>query len=1068
MSAAPAPPKQIRFVHSQGQPPSKRRRINAACLTCRKRKTKCAGERPACSTCTKNGHECLGYPECSEKKPMVNGPGNNGGKGTQTAPEDEEQYEGEEEVYKEGEGDEDHKGRWKPSESPAKFVPDNVNNINTKKPRPNDANTLSPDAIRRRHLSTVHETRDPSLQSQPQPLRQHHQQEQQQQKREDWQEYGQDRNRTPSTADNQSTSSRSPILLHRERLESHRVPYFRYFGPTAIVPGYKQMVVAVRDRRRSAGAGSASCTGSSPSSGSPHVGILPGQTLGTVSLADSDGTCISEDLPFYDVSDPAPVSPFTLHLLRLFFVHLGSSYPFLKEERFTRMVREKNVEPILVDAVCALSARFSDAPQFTRDVKLARSEYGQQYAQRAKAATVDTFAVPSVGAVQAMLMMAYEGFGADQDSALWMYLGLAIRMAVDLGLHTMVGVRYQGEKDPWYVRHGLRKVEGENTTADADANTDADAGLHDSPHREGSLTREEQVEVEQERLDTFWAVFMLDRVISSGTGRPVTFRDDDFEFNLPPPAVDPFSGWPAPFPSFLRIVHLYGRVSDVLNNIHDAKDLTKDKWNKLSLMEHELTRLYQNQDDRLHFNVTNFKFYLGAGQGTTFILLHFWFHALVIILHQPTLLTPFGSLNRSHQLLPNSRELSMSSAKTIADILSFAELIGPTSFIGNPFTSQPMYIAACAFLMESAAMASQPASRGPSPDRDDRRTRPRPWPGDDAAATAASASQAKASSTKHSLLASAANQNYARCYSSLKQLCTYWGGAKYILTALDQKSKGIWDCETYTHEEYESTKTTPRRESSFGHLPPPHFEMNPASPNLPPFAWSLAGTTNSPNSNLTLMYQNMQPGSRSHANPNPSMAPAPPLQPNLGSPSSPSPAGTMSYDPTRQSYAGSQSPFTTTYAQAATSAVLQHSPRGSRVQGRPAPFHPSPSQHTSGFDAPMLQPPTPASSNALAGDAAQGSVAGGMTSTGIYDASFPGANYSYVGQGGMGPLGDVITFDNPIEIGSLGMSSNTIPQWYEYLPGDVLGLFDHGSNMNGGGMGGDDIDGGNGSGGGRR
>lgn len=37
------------------------------------------------------------------------------------------------------------------------------------------------------------------------------------------------------------------------QVESHRVPYFRYFGPTAIVPGYKAMVVAVpsREHRRS-------------------------------------------------------------------------------------------------------------------------------------------------------------------------------------------------------------------------------------------------------------------------------------------------------------------------------------------------------------------------------------------------------------------------------------------------------------------------------------------------------------------------------------------------------------------------------------------------------------------------------------------------------------------------------------------------------------------------------------------------------------------------------------------------------------------------------------------------
>jgi hypothetical protein len=40
--------------------------------------------------------------------------------------------------------------------------------------------------------------------------------------------------------------------------QNRRVPYFRYFGPTAIVPGFKQMVVSVRDNRRSAGPNSIS------------------------------------------------------------------------------------------------------------------------------------------------------------------------------------------------------------------------------------------------------------------------------------------------------------------------------------------------------------------------------------------------------------------------------------------------------------------------------------------------------------------------------------------------------------------------------------------------------------------------------------------------------------------------------------------------------------------------------------------------------------------------------------------------------------------------------------------
>ncbi|EEY19662.1 pathway-specific nitrogen regulator [Verticillium alfalfae VaMs.102] len=792
----------------------------------------------------------------------------------------------------------------------------------------------------------------------------------------------------PSSEDIRSNASRSPILHHKGKPASHRVPYFRYFGPTAIVPGYKQMVVSVRERRRST-AGSTSAA--SPSSaGAAAAAAQGGLSIDSVALADAEVT--AEALPAYNINDDEPVPPLILHLVKIFFVHLGCNFPFLQEERFTRMVEGKEVEAILVDAVCALSARFSDHPQIARDGKLPRSDYGVQYAQRAKAATVDTFPAPSVGAVQALLMMAYEGFGANQDSALWMYLGLAIRMAVDLGLQKVVGVKYQGEKDPWYLRHWSRQSIESSEAADDEA----------------SVSRAQQLEVEQERMDTFWAVFMLDREISSGTGRPVTFRDDDFEFDLPAPTIHPASGWPAPYPTLTRIIHLYGRVSDVLNNIHHAKDLTQDKWAKLAHMESELTKLYQNQDPRLHFNVSNFKAYLKANQGTTFILVHFWFHALIIILHQPTLLTPFGSLNRSHQLLPNSRELSMSSAKTIADILSFAELIGPTSFIGNPFTSQPMYIAACAFLMESMAYTSQPPSRATSPPEGNR---PRGKPNDSARISA-----------KHSLLASAANQNYLRCHNSLQQLCAYWGGVKYILTALDQKSKGIWDCETYTNEEYESTKGT-----RHGSLDPFSGLEGLGSPSAPPFAWSLTGTTNSPNSSLTLMYQNMQ----ANAAAQPHVSSAPTSHHALAQNSRSTSSGHM-YDPIRQSMpeAPPSSLYAPSYRQAAKAAP-QHQ------QQTAHPSYGASSQQTSDYDGSLLTGTTPGS--------------GHHASASMYDSAYTERDYSYFGHHSMNPIGDVVTYENPVDIGSLGLPGDMMPQWLEYLPGDVLGgYFDGGHDMNGG------------------
>lgn len=791
--------------------------------------------------------------------------------------------------------------------------------------------------------------------------------------------------------------------------ENNRVPYFRYFGPTAIVPGFKQMVVSVRDRRRST-AGSVSGTSPLSTQSGPH---------GSSSIADSEA--IAEDLPVYDPNDAAPVHPLIMSLVKTFFLQMGSSFPFLKQARFLRMVKEKRVESILVDSVCALAARFSDHSSLTGGSdKMPRTERGNAFAQRARRATVDTFPCPTVGAVQACLLMAYEGFGASQDSALWMYLGLAIRMAVDLGLQKEVGVQYHGDKDPIYTRNWSRQPgEEESPEVKVDGSSPADPN--------------EQKEVVQERTDTFWAVFILDRVISSGTGRPVTFRDDDLELSFPEPSIDPSTQWPNPSPIFLQIIYLYGQVSDMLNKICNAQDLTRERWDTLAEMEYGLTRMYKSWDWRLQFNVSNFKAYLGAGQGTTFILLHFWFHALFIILHQPTLLTPFAELRSELQLLPDSRELSMSSAKTICDILSFADLIDPKSFIGNPFTSQPIYISACAFLMESSANASETPPRVNPPPAPKPQNIPQPKSRD-------------MKSSRHSLLASAANQNYQRCYNSLQQIQMYWGGVTYILTALDQKAKGIWDCETYTTEEYESTKL--HRRGSNGNIPNafPRLDSQ-SSPKMtgPPIAWSLAGTANSPSSSLTLMYQNLDAAVSSGA------------QQLHGAPRTAStPPGNMVYDPIRSSLPESTSMMAPAYPQSFTSSARQPSrpSMGRRHSNLSAASRTMPKldrlpENGDGADMYMASRYTPTHHGYDAYSASPPLLDNGAVNP---PTTMPGTNMYYspnsaalqMSWTAMGNM-DAITFDSQdIDIGALGLQQpDLMGSWLDYIPNDVLGLFDN-------------------------
>ncbi|KAJ5925939.1 hypothetical protein N7454_007449 [Penicillium verhagenii] len=762
-------PRQIRFVATDGQPQTKRRRVNAACLTCRRRKIRCSGEQPVCKTCSDYKHVCLGYGESTAHQRSQS----------------------------------DSVSRIPPA------LP--VGSNDTKQRKERISGSYSPEPA-------------PQVAPTPRPLSQ------------------QIPNKSPISKQSESKDaslSRDASARTNKESDSHAA------GDT---PGSKSL--------------------------SPLRSPRPSDTPGGPSAVDSRDSRDANKIPFYDRDDTPPVSNLVSHLCDLFFMHLGCNFPFLQRERFLQDLKEKKVDTMLVDAVCALAARFSphpllgppQAPPIDRsqppaDIRM--WDRGLPFAHRAMSALVDSLPCPTLSVVQACLLLAYEEFGSNHDSGLWMYLGISIRMAQDLGLQKHQGLKYS------YGRKGVTPSEvmtGQAGKLREDQYDDLD--VYQSPKTQQAAFGAERAR-EKERVDTFWSIFFLDRVISSGTGRPVTLRDEDIELCFPLQSESQLpNGWPAPFPPLIRVIHLYGRVTDLINGIQDVNHVTPDTLKRLAGMESDLTGIYQRLSPKLHFNAANFQAYVKAKEGTNFILLHFWFHTLIVLLHQPTLLNSFGG--SIQHLYPNSRELSMSSAKTIADILSFSELVDGKSFIGNPFTSQPMYIAACAFLMESAYYTS-PSSRGTSP-------LPEPLLSSQSSGFVMPTMEPphgseRNSTAKHILLASAAKENYQRCYKALKALNSYWEGTGYILTVLDQKAKGIVNPLLYTTEDVENIAgETPFGAATWrpGQAPdvaqnsqrPPGVADIPSdgrwSPKFDPgqaIGWALTGATNSSQPNLSLLYQ---------------------------------------------------------------------------------------------------------------------------------------------------------------------------------------------------------------------
>lgn len=259
-------------------------------------------------------------------------------------------------------------------------------------------------------------------------------------------------------------------------------------------------------------------------------------------------------------------------------------------------------------------------------------------------------------------------------------------------------------------------------------------------------------------------------------------------------------------------------------------------------------------------------------------------------------------------------------------------------------------------------------------------------------------------------------------------------------------------------EEYESTKSPPSRAGITGEL----SHASPKTGGPPPIAWSLAGTANSPSSNLTLIYQNwnanMMPPAQQQALPGVSQASTPP--------------GNMVYDPIRQSLPTEPVAMYPPVIPQANTSAARHSPRIAKLRrlSSMGGWHLT-GQLASGYDGmpdeadgpKLFGPPgyTPSGQHPGGGfEAYNASPVGKMPDAQAAGRSVGNANGPgnvpqsvFYGQGapypapwgvGMGNM-DAITFDSQdIDIGALGLQQQALMSgWLDYLPNDVLSIFEN-------------------------
>lgn len=452
-----------------------------------------------------------------------------------------------------------------------------------------------------------------------------------------------------------------------------------------------------------------------------------------------------------------PRKDILVHLVNLFTKYFKAScFPWLDATELIASAESGELPAILANAICAMTARFSGHSDLQR-VKNA----SESFADMAKVLVVPMLSWPSIDVIEALVILSYAEFGAGADAGLWMYVGMALRMATDLGLQHELTVR--------------------------------------------SMATQKQ----QERARyLFWAIVSLDRITCFGTGRPVTVRDDAYDCELPPLEVDSASDGFV-FGHIVRTLLKRGRIGELLNRREDGLTL-EQRGTQLRALWLDLAEYYESLPPELHFGVNTFRKLAAADKGCAFVYLHTLLQSTISLLNRPSLLRRF---DRDFSMTAPSRLASIANhaAGTIVSILRFATDAGQhrirspeenedvNPYIDcNPYLDQLILPAGRAFLSEREAAKETLRNLGhPAP-----LSRPMTANGEQSSSTTSrlkTTEETQENAYPNDLIQGLntrrqyAQTNILTCQLVLDRVARWWSGASWPARALKQECEGALD-----------------------------------------------------------------------------------------------------------------------------------------------------------------------------------------------------------------------------------------------------------------------------------
>ncbi|KAJ8523288.1 hypothetical protein ONZ45_g253 [Pleurotus djamor] len=392
-------------------------------------------------------------------------------------------------------------------------------------------------------------------------------------------------------------------------------------------------------------------------------------------------------------------------LVELYFTYIHPLFPILHRQRFMEEYNAKHhclqldaslmlcldivaflkhleIVLLLLLAIFAISARFTcNANQTIPRGQM--WEAGCDYLEDARKILNQVFHRSRSSTVQALLLLGYREFGIGSMEQAWIFIGMGIRMAVDLGLN-------------------------------------CDSGKWKSNGRD-LLTPEET----QTRKHIWWTCCLADRYGSVYMGRPVAIHESDYDVPLPnlnenenrliwePPTFDPIKNAIAPVQGyysdcFVENAKLSVILGDLISEIYPVR--TGPNWAALPKLEARLDNWFHNLPVPLRYDPSSKR----VTQPSHIIVLHIRYWGAILILQRafiPNWTSGGPNMQSSTQEL-KAFDLAQSAASHVSTIVSaYREAF--TMKRASPFLTSYLLNAGVMHILTLSLRSSNPqATRG--------------------------------------------------------------------------------------------------------------------------------------------------------------------------------------------------------------------------------------------------------------------------------------------------------------------------------------------------------------------